>query len=83
MPNAIIPAYVRRIVYVALAVAGLALGATQVGYSSIEATQPDWLTVALGVYAYLAGGSGILAVLNTPYELGGAPGEEPRRELID
>lgn len=66
MPDSIIPAHVRRIVYVVLAVAGLVLGATQVGYSSIEMNQPEWLTVALSVYAYLAGGSGILATLNTP-----------------
>lgn len=70
MPDSLIPAVVRRTIYVLLAIAGLVLGATQVGYSSIEASQPEWLTVALSVYAYLAGGSGILATLNTPRQQG-------------
>lgn len=61
-----IPTNVRRGIYIALAITGLVLGACQVGYASITSTQPDWLTVALNVYAYLAGGGGILATLNTP-----------------
>lgn len=65
MDETILSPAVRRTIYVALAVAGLALGATQVGFASIGAEQPTWLIAALSVYAYLAGGSGILATLNT------------------
>ena len=65
MDESLITPTIRRIIYLMLAIAGLGLGATQVGYSSITTEQPSWLTVATSVYAYLAGGSGILAVLNT------------------
>ena len=61
-----IPANVRRIIYLSLAVIGLTLGAIQVGYSSIDVAAPAWLTVAVAVYAFLGGSTGILAVLNTP-----------------
>lgn len=62
---------IRRSIYLVMAVAALVLGSLQVGYSSVNAPSPGWLVVAMAVYAYLAGGSGILAVLNTPVE--GAP----------
>ena len=65
MDESLITPTIRRTIYVIMAVAGLGIGATQVGYSSISAEQPDWLTVATAVYAYLSGGSGILAALNT------------------
>ena len=55
----------RRAIYISLAITGLLIGATTVGYSSVSATLPDWLTIATAVYAFLGGGSGILATLNT------------------
>lgn len=61
-----IPASARRVIYLVLAVTGLTLGATQVGYASVDINAPAWLIVATAVYGFLAGGGGILAVLNTP-----------------
>lgn len=43
----------RRTLYTAYALIGLALGSTQVAYSAAEAGQPVWLTVALAVFAYV------------------------------
>ena len=55
----------RLTIYLILAIIGLALGATQVGYASIEAAQPDWLTIGLAVYAFLGGGLGFTAATHT------------------
>lgn len=57
-------ANLRKTVYVLIAVAGVALGALTTAYASLDLGNPSWLVVALSVYTYLAGGSGILAVLN-------------------
>lgn len=57
---------VRAKIYLAMAIFGLLIGATQVAFASLKVEQPAWLIVATAVYAYLAGGSGILATLNTP-----------------
>ena len=72
----------RLTIYLILAIIGLALGATQVGYASIEAAQPDWLTIGLAVYAFLGGGLGFTAATHTgPGETDLTPppeGYEPR-----
>lgn len=60
-----IPAAKRRVVYAVFAFLGLALGATQVGYSAAELGQPVWLTVVLAVYTFLAAGVGYTASANT------------------
>ena len=60
-----ITANICRWIYLGLTLIGLTLGATTVGYSSVDATQPAWLIVAQAVFGFLAGGSGILAALNT------------------
>lgn len=62
----IIPAAYRSTLYVAFALVGVALGATQVGFASAEAGQPTWLTVALSVYAFIGGAMGFTASANTP-----------------
>ena len=64
--NIITDPRVRESVYTIFAVLGVALGATQVGFSAAEQGQPVWLTVALAVYAFLgAAGLGV-ARANTP-----------------
>lgn len=70
-----IPVNVRRIIYLSLAIAGLALGACQVGYASVAIPAPSWLIVASAVYGFLGGSGGVLAVLNTP-----APAQEIEQE---
>ena len=57
---------IRKVIYAAYVVLGVVLGATQVGFSAIEAGQPTWLTVALAVYAFLSVPLGSLALSNTP-----------------
>lgn len=52
--------------YVIYALAGLVIGATQVGYSAAEFGQPTWLTVTLAVYAFIGGGVGFTATTHTP-----------------
>ena len=61
-----IPPNVRRIAYAAYALLGVALGATQVGFSAAEAGQPVWLIVAMAVYGFIGGAFGITAASNTP-----------------
>lgn len=61
-----IPARIRARVYAIFGVLGLAVGATQVGYSAADAGQPTWLTVVLAVYAFLGTGIGYTARANTP-----------------
>ena len=51
----------RRTLYTVYAVAGLILGATQVGFSAAEAGQPIALTVALAVYGFLGTAFGFAA----------------------
>lgn len=66
-PNVVIESpRTRNIAYKVTAWLGLALGATQVGFLSAQATQPLWLTVALGVYGFVAMGIGFTAASNTP-----------------
>ena len=48
-------------VYLVIATLGLVVGAFQIGYASLNAGQPDWLTVALAVLPFLASGLGFTA----------------------
>lgn len=65
-PDRVLPRDIRRIIYYVLAVAGVVIGALQTAYGALGQDRPAWLIVATSVLAYLAGGSGVLAVLNTP-----------------
>lgn len=56
----------RKSVYGTYAIACVAATATQVGYAAIQAPQPDWLSVALAVLAYLGIPLAGLALSNTP-----------------
>lgn len=59
-------AYARRLIYSVYVVAILVLGAFQVGFAASSAgVQPEWLTVALAVAAYLGVPIGGLAAVNT------------------
>lgn len=60
LENVIPDASVRKPIYQVFAALGLLLGAIQVGFATAEAGQPMWLTVSLGVYAFL-GSAGFLA----------------------
>ena len=62
----IFPAETRAKIYWVFAVLGLTLGAIQVGFLSVEAGQPEWLTVLLAVYGFIGGATGLTAKANTP-----------------
>lgn len=55
----------RAYIYGAYVIAIIAAGAAQVGFASLEVSQPDWLTASLAVLAYLGVPVGTLAVANT------------------
>lgn len=55
----------RKAIYGTYVIGIVILGATQVGFAAISAGQPDWLTVALAVAAYLGIPVGGLAAANT------------------
>ena len=55
----------RAVVYTTLALLGVVVGATQVAYVALG-TQPQWLTVALAVYGFLASAGAVTAATNTP-----------------
>jgi hypothetical protein len=57
-------ARVRKIIYAAYVVGIIIIGALQVGFAAVSAGQPDWLTVALAVAAFLGVPIGGLAVAN-------------------
>lgn len=63
-----LPEQARRAIYSVYAVLGLALGATQVGFSAADAGQPVWLTVALAVFAFVGTALGFTAAQNTGAE---------------
>lgn len=54
----------RQIIYGIYIIAVIIAGAIQVGYASIRLGQPDWLTAALAVLAYLGAPIGGLAIVN-------------------
>jgi hypothetical protein len=61
-----IPAKFRRPIYGVFAFIGLGLGATQVGFAAAQIGQPQWMTIALAVYPFVAAGVGFTAQANTP-----------------
>lgn len=74
MPQAIIqdllPSVWRKAIYTVYAVAGVIIGATQVGFAAAELGQPVWLTVTLAVYAFVGGAVGLTATTHTPKDPG-------------
>lgn len=66
--NIITSSTARKIIYGVYGIAVVILGAAQVAFASTPAWggQPDWLTAALNVAAYLAIPVSALALANTP-----------------
>ena len=61
-----ISAPVREKLYLVYTLVGLVIGAIQVAYAATDGTpQPDWLTIALAVYAYVGIALGATAASNT------------------
>ena len=67
-----IPASWRKPIYGAFAVAGVVIGAIQVGFSAAEIGNPLWLNITLAVFPFLAGAVGFTASANTDTSI---PGE--------
>lgn len=61
----IVPPELRKKLYAAFGIIGLAFGAAQVGFASAGQGQPTWLTVALSVLAFVGAGLGFTAASNT------------------
>jgi hypothetical protein len=60
----ILGASTRRIVYGVYALAGLVLGSIQAGVGAVDTGTPDWIKVALAVYAYIGIAIGATAASN-------------------
>ena len=69
--SAYIPAAFRKPLYGAFAVAGVVIGAIQVGIAAIGAENPDWLLVTLAVFPFVAGAVGFTASANTDASVNG------------
>lgn len=64
--NIVKNAKARAVIYGTYVIAGLVFGALQVAFSAIAGVdQPDWLTIAIAVYAYLGIPVGGLAAVNS------------------
>ena len=63
-----IPASWRKPIYGAFAVAGVIIGAVQVGIAATGAANPEWLLVVLAVFPFVAGAVGFTASANTNQE---------------
>ena len=63
-----IPAAWRKPIYGAFAVAGVVIGAIQVGFAAAEAGNPLWLNITLAVFPFVAGAVGFTASANTNNE---------------
>ena len=74
-----IPAAWRKPIYGAFAVAGVVIGAIQVGFSAAEVGNPLWLNITLAVFPFLAGAVGFTASANTNNEPGPADLDWDRR----
>lgn len=78
MVSSIMTPEIRKYTYIAYALVGVGIGATQVGFAAAEMSQPVWLTVSLAVYAFLGGAFGFVAESNisaSPTSLDSPPGE--------
>ena len=64
-----IPATWRKPIYGAFAVAGVIIGAIQVGFAAAEAGNPLWLNITLAVFPFVAGAVGFTASANTSNDL--------------
>lgn len=60
----ILGASTRRIIYGLYALGGLVLGSIQAGMGAVSAGTPDWLKVALAVFAYIGIAIGATAASN-------------------
>lgn len=60
-----IPTAWRKHIYGAFAVAGVIIGAIQVGIAATGDANPEWLLVTLAVFPFLAGAIGFTASANT------------------
>lgn len=60
-----IPASFRKPLYGVFAVAGVIIGAIQVGIAATGDANPEWLLVTLAVFPFLAGAIGFTAAANT------------------
>lgn len=65
MTDLVLPAKVRKVLYIILAILGLAAGAIPVGYQSVGASVPHWYLVGASVFAFVVAAPFTLAVLNT------------------
>ena len=65
-PLSAIPAKYRVYVYTVLALIGLALGATQVGFAAVGAANPQWLVASLAVVPFVMSGLGFTAATHVP-----------------
>lgn len=70
MKEVAIPAKVRLYLYLVFAVVGLGLGATAVGFSTAEHSQPTWLKVAQAVLNFVAAGFGYTAATHVNKPVG-------------
>ena len=77
--SAYIPAAFRKPLYGAFAVAGVIIGAIQVGFAAAEAGNPLWLNITLAVFPFVAGAIGFTASANTNNEPGPADLDWDRR----
>ena len=77
--SAYIPAAFRKPLYGAFAVAGVIIGAIQVGFAAAEAGNPLWLNITLAVFPFVAGAIGFTASANTNSEPGPADLDWDRR----
>ena len=77
--SAYIPAAFRKPLYGAFAVAGVVIGAIQVGFAAAEAGNPLWLNITLAVFPFVAGAIGFTASANTNNEPGPADLDWDRR----
>lgn len=68
-----IPVGVRQFIYGGFATVVFVIGGIQVWYASNGDVQPDWITNALNVAAYVGIGLGVTAAANAPEQDDGTP----------
>lgn len=68
----------RKVVYGTYSAVGLAIGATQAGFSAVESSTPDWLKILLAVYAFVGTAIGATAASNIDLSGQGSQGPAAR-----